>query len=65
MSEDKLDKVLEAVEPSRRAILKKMVIGAGFAVPIIVSFSVTELAAQGVGSGSTSTVTITGTPSPP
>ncbi|HLI78836.1 MAG TPA: hypothetical protein VKV03_02570 [Candidatus Binataceae bacterium] len=55
MSEEKLDQVFASVEPSRRAILKKMVIGGGFAIPIIASFSVTDLMAQGIGSPATST----------
>jgi hypothetical protein len=57
MTEEKLDSALEAVDPGRRAMIKKLVLGAAFAVPIIASFSVTDLHAQAVGSLSTSTVT--------
>jgi len=63
MTEEKLDHILASVEPSRRAILKKMLLAAGFVVPIIASFPVTQLAAAGMGSGGgTTSTTITGTP---
>jgi hypothetical protein len=61
MSEEKLDQIFASVEPSRRAILKKMVIGGGFAIPVIVSFSVTDLMAQGIGSPATSSSVKTST----
>jgi hypothetical protein len=59
MSDDKLDRALESVDPKKRAILKKLVLGAAFSVPIIASFSVTDLHAGGIGSGGTITVTAT------
>ena len=57
MNDDKLEHALRTVDPSRRAALKKMVLAAAFTVPIIASFSVTNLAAQGMGSGGTTTIT--------
>jgi hypothetical protein len=51
MSDEKLERVLRTVEPGRRAALKKMVLAAAFTVPMIASFSVTNLAASGIGSG--------------
>jgi hypothetical protein len=59
MNEEKLDSALQTVDPGRRAIIKKLVLGAAFAVPIIASFSVTELHAQAVGSVSTAITTVT------
>jgi hypothetical protein len=55
MSDEKLDRVLRTVDPGRRAALKKMVLAAAFTVPIIASFSVTNLAASGLGSGGSTT----------
>ena len=63
MSEDKLDKAFATVEPSRRAFLKKLVISSGFAIPIVASYSVTDLAnAAGVGSPMTTTMTVSSLP---
>ena len=59
MSDEKLERVLRTVDPVRRATLKKMLLAAAFTVPIIASFSVTNLAAQGMGSGSSTTTTVT------
>jgi hypothetical protein len=66
MSEGKLDRVLQTVDPGRRAALKKMVLAAAFTVPIIASFSVTNLAAGSIGSfpktsilSTSTTVTVT------
>jgi hypothetical protein len=50
MNDEKLERALQSVDPERRAVIKKLVLGAAFAVPIIASFSVTELHAQQVGS---------------
>lgn len=55
MNDEKLGRVLEAVDPNRRAVLKKLLLGAAFSVPIIASFSVRDLARAQVGSGSTTT----------
>jgi hypothetical protein len=57
MSDEKLERVLRTVEPGRRAALKKMVLAAAFTVPMIASFSVTNLAAAGIGSGPPTTTT--------
>jgi hypothetical protein len=62
--ETKLDRVLEAVDPEKRTFIKKLVVGVGFTIPTVASFSVTDLALAQVGSPPTSspvttTVTIT------
>ena len=44
MSEDKLDHAFATVDPSRRAFVKKLVVGSSFAVPIVASYSMTDLA---------------------
>ena len=59
MNDKKLEQVLDKVDPGRRTMLRKLVLGAGFAVPVIASFSVKELAAAGTGSLGTLTVTST------
>lgn len=58
MDGEKLDRVLRTVDPAKRGALKKMVISAAFAVPIIASYSVKDLAYASVGS---CPVTITST----
>ena len=41
---DKSDlKALESVDETRRSALKKLIIGAAFAVPVIASFSMSQL----------------------
>jgi hypothetical protein len=50
MNDEKLDLALQNVDPERRAVIKKLVLGAAFAIPIIASFSVTDLHAGGIGS---------------
>jgi hypothetical protein len=62
MTEGKLDRVLQTVDSGRRAALKKMVLAAAFTVPVIASFSVTNLAAGSIGSmGTTTTIISTST----
>ena len=61
MGNEKLDQVLRTVDPAKRGTLKKLVLGATFAVPIIASYSVKDLAYATVGSCPvTSTLTVTG-----
>ena len=50
MENDKLERVLRTVNPAKRVFLKKLVIGTAFAVPIIASYSVKDLAYASVGS---------------
>jgi hypothetical protein len=57
MTDEKLERMLRNVAPGRRAALKKMVLAAAFTVPVIASFPVTKLAAQGMGSGGATTTT--------
>jgi hypothetical protein len=59
MNDKRLEQVLDKVDPARRTMLRKLVLGAGFAVPVIASFSVKELAAAGTGSLGTLTITST------
>lgn len=61
MAEDKVDDVLRNVDPARRSFLKQLVIGAGFALPIVASYSVKDLAYAGVGSPTTTTTGFTTT----
>jgi hypothetical protein len=44
MSQDKLDRVLSKVEASRRGVIKAMIAGAAFAVPLATSFTMNGLA---------------------
>jgi hypothetical protein len=43
MSEDRIDRVLESVDPSKRDFLKRLVVGTAFVVPQIASFSMDGL----------------------
>jgi hypothetical protein len=43
MSQDKLDKALAKVEASRRGVLKAMIAGAAFVVPLATTFSMNGL----------------------
>jgi len=64
MGNEKLDQVLRTIDPGKRSALKKLLAGAAFAVPIIASYSVKDLAYGTVGSCPltlTTVVTITGT----
>jgi len=58
MAEDKFEQVLKVVDPGKRDFLKKLVVGAAFAVPTIASFSVKDLAHASIRSIITSTKTI-------
>jgi hypothetical protein len=61
MGDDKLDRALRTVDPGRRALLKKLVLGAAFAVPIVLSFSVKDLAHAQTGSIPKTSLTTTET----
>jgi hypothetical protein len=50
MTNDKIEQALAVVDPSKRAFLKKLLVGAAFAVPTVASFSVKDLAHASVGS---------------
>ena len=58
MDERKLERILDRVDRDRRAVLKKLIMGAAFSIPIIASFSVGELHADGLGSGPTTTTSM-------
>ena len=46
--DDKIDGLLQGVDPRKRALLKKLIVGTAFAVPMVASYSVKDLAfAQG------------------
>ena len=48
MADDKLEPVLRVADPRKRMFLKKLIVGTAFAVPVIASYSVKDLAfAQG------------------
>ena len=42
--DDRVDSVLQDVDPQKRALLKKLIVGAAFAVPMVASYSVKDLA---------------------
>lgn len=44
MKNENLEQLLRTVDPSKRRFLKKFLLGAAFAVPIIASYSVKDLA---------------------
>jgi len=58
MADDKLEQALSAVDPKKRDLLKKMLIGAAFAVPTVASFSVRDLAYGQISSTLTATVSL-------
>ena len=43
MANESIDRILERVDPSKRAFLKRLVVGAAFAAPFVVSFSMDGL----------------------
>lgn len=45
-----LDEVLEVASPERREVLRKLVVGTAYAVPVIASFSVADVASGQIGS---------------
>jgi hypothetical protein len=57
---DRLEQVLKTLDPSKRAMIKRLVVGVAFAVPTVASYPVKELAFAAVGSpGTTVTSTVT------
>jgi hypothetical protein len=50
MEQEKVEQALHAVDPAKREFLKKLLVGAAFAVPTIASFSVKDLAHASVAS---------------
>ena len=44
MTDDELEPVLQDVDPRKRAFLKKLIVGTAFAVPVVASYSVKDLA---------------------
>jgi hypothetical protein len=44
VADERLDPVLEGVDPKKRAFLKKLIVGTAFAVPMVASYSVKDLA---------------------
>src|SRR5262245_13590546 len=47
MASDKFEQALAVLDPSKRALLKRIVAGAAFVVPAISSFAVGDLASAG------------------
>jgi len=58
MADDKLEQALSAVDPKKRDLLKKMLVGAAFAVPTVASFSVRDLAYGQISSPITSVTVV-------
>jgi hypothetical protein len=65
MAGEKLHQVLQVVDPAKRDFLKKLVVGAAFAVPTMASFSVKDLAQASAGSPITTSTRPTPTTTPP
>ena len=59
MKNEKLEQLLRTVDPSKRLFLRKFLLGAAFAVPIIASYSVKDLAYAIDPCPNTATVTTT------
>lgn len=59
MADEKLDNVLRTVDPAKRDFLRRMVVGTAFAVPVIASYSVKDLAQAAVGTPPLTTTTTT------
>jgi hypothetical protein len=57
----KLEGVLENIDPGKRDFIKGLVVGVGFAIPTIASFSVTDLAMAQPGSPPTTSLPTTTT----
>ena len=53
MENEKLERVLRTVDPARRLFLKRFLFGATFAVPIVASYSVKNVAYAGTTSATT------------
>jgi hypothetical protein len=53
MENEKLERVLRTVDPARRLFLKRFLLGATFAVPIVASYSVKNVAYAGTTNGTT------------
>jgi hypothetical protein len=56
MADDRLEPLLQAADPGKRALLKKLVLGTAFAVPMVASYSVKDLAVAQPGSPLTDTI---------
>ena len=61
MADHKLERVLQSIDPEKRLFIKKLVAGTAFAVPVIASYSVNELAQAAVGSPTDCTTTLVST----
>ena len=59
MASNKFEQALAVLDPSKRALLKRIVAGAAFAVPAISSFAVGDLASAGPACTTTIATTIT------
>lgn len=55
---ERLDRVLGTVDAARRDALRKILLGSAYAVPVIASFSVPELASGQIGSEVVATSTV-------
>lgn len=62
MENEKLERVLRTVDPARRLFLKRFLFGATFAVPIVASYSLKNVAYAGTTTVPISTVPITTVP---
>ena len=56
---ERLEHVLRTLDPSKRDLIKKLVVGVAFAVPTVASYAVKDLAFASVGSPGTTVATTT------
>lgn len=59
MADSDVDRVLEHVDPSKRAFLKSLVVGSAFVAPLVASFSLDGLSVYEAHAQSSSNVTTT------
>lgn len=58
MADDRIDSVLERVNPEKRDFLKRLVVGTAFVIPQIASFSMDELSVYEAHAGAGSNITV-------
>ena len=59
MSNENFERVFQTVDPARRAIFEKLVANATFTVPVVASFSVSELGADAMARMTTTSLKVT------
>ena len=57
MAGDRLERVIDKLDPAKRAFMRRLLVGA-FVVPVVTSFPVKDLAMATVGSPATTKTTV-------